>query len=194
MMTKKIILTGLLLVCVLSAITGYGTIADFIDTEISTGNTFELCAWSDTSINVDVKPGSCPNPINTGSEGVLPIAILGTEDRSVGNLDPASVRVWRANDTGDSIGGNVEPLMHSYEDTATPFDHETEEGCCHELAGDGIDDLNLKFDRQALVDDLRLDEIADNTEIYLILTVDVMDDGGNITDTLVGQDCVRVQH
>ena len=42
---------------------------------------------------VDIKPGSCPNPINVKSKGVLPTEILGTEDFDVTMVDPASVRL-----------------------------------------------------------------------------------------------------
>jgi hypothetical protein len=44
-------------------------------------------------VPVDIKPGSCPNPINTKSKGVLPVTIAGTEDFDVTMIDPASVRL-----------------------------------------------------------------------------------------------------
>lgn len=173
---------------------GAGTIADFTDIEVSTGNTFETGQWRDGMVKIDIKSGSCPNPINVKSGGkVLQIAILGTSAFPVDDLDPESVRVWRI-DNGKYIGGGVEPLKHSYEDTATPF-YPTpgEDICCHDLAGDGIVDLNVQFDKQALVDDLELDALADNTTIYLRVTVDALDEEGNVVDTLVGGDCVRIQ-
>ncbi|MCK4527876.1 hypothetical protein KAW18_10935 [candidate division WOR-3 bacterium] len=189
------ILAVLLVMGVLSAFAGAGTIADFLDTEVSTGNTFETGKWCDGIIKIDVKPGSCPNPINVKSGGnVLQIAILGTVDFPVDDLDPESVRVWWRNDNGDYIGGNVKPIHHSYEDTATPF-YPTPGGedCCHNKTGDGFDDLNVQFNKQALVDDLELDALADKTTIYLRVTVDALDEEGNVVDTLVGGDCVRIQ-
>ena len=35
------------------------------------------------TISIDIKPGSCPNPLNSNSQGVLPVALLGTEDFDV---------------------------------------------------------------------------------------------------------------
>lgn len=165
---------------------GAGTIADFSDIEVSTGNMFNTTIWRDGTIKVDIKQGSCPNLINVNSGGILPVAILGTKDFPVDDLDPESVRIWR-NDNGDYIGGNVTPEKYSYEDTATPFDPMTEEGCCHDLTGDGIVDFDVKFDKKALVDDLSLKEIADDTTIYLRVTV--LDDEGK---ELVGRDCVLI--
>ena len=161
--------------------------SDSLTCDIAFEVTDECLAARD--FKIDVKPGSCPNPFNVipPCKGDLPIALLGTFDYPVDDLDPTSVRVWR-----NGIGGNVAPLRYSYEDTATPF-YPTEEECCHDLTGDGIEDLNVKFDRPALIDDLRLCEIPDKTEIYLTVTVDVLDDAGSVIDTLVGSDCVLIR-
>ena len=178
-----------------------GAFADFGDIEVSIGNTFETGKWRDGIIKIDVKPCSCPNPININGKGggnkVLPIAILGTKDFSVDDLVQTSVRVWRYDKiNGKYIGGGVEPIHHSYEDTAIPF-YPTPGGedCCLEYSiGDGIVDLNVQFNKQALVEDLKLDEIPDKpTTIYLRVTVDALDEEGNVVDTLVGGDCVRIQ-
>jgi hypothetical protein len=60
-------------------------------------------------VAVDIKPGSCPNPLNVKSKGVLPVAILGTEDFDVNQIDIASIRLE-----------GVAPIRSSYEDVATP--------------------------------------------------------------------------
>ena len=95
-------------------------------------------------IPVDIKPGSCPNPVNVKSKGVIPVAVLGTADFDVTQIDPASIR----------LNGIVAPLRWSFEDVATPFvplvgDEEAQ--ACHELGPDGYMDLGLKFDTQAFV-------------------------------------------
>ena len=61
---------------------------------------------------VDIKPGSCPNPLNVGSQGVLPVAIAGTVDFDVTTVDPNSIRLI-----------DVAPLQSktSYEDVCTAF-------------------------------------------------------------------------
>ena len=54
---------------------------------------------------VDIKPGSCPNPLNVKSSGVLPVAILGTADFDVTTIDATSIRL-----------AGVSPLRSSIED------------------------------------------------------------------------------
>ena len=41
--------------------------------------------------DVDIKPGSLTNPFNVKSKGVLPIAILTTEDFDATTIDPVTV-------------------------------------------------------------------------------------------------------
>ena len=60
---------------------------------------------------VDIKPQSCPNPLNVKKKGVLPIAILGTEDFDVTEIDPASVELEY-----------ISPLRWALEDVATPYE------------------------------------------------------------------------
>lgn len=81
---------------------------------------------------LDIKPGSCENPLNVRSRGVLPAAILGTAELDVASIDRASIRL-----------AGVAPLRSSLEDVGTPGD-------C-DAGPDGIPDLVLKFDTEALV-------------------------------------------
>lgn len=131
---------------------------------------------------VDIKPGSCPNPLNLKSKGVLPVAVLGTEDFDVATIDPSTIRLTR-----ESVECYVEPLRWSYEDVATPFDGELCD--CHDLNGDGYMDLTLKFDTQELVNCLALEEVAGET-IPLTLTGNLKEEEGGTPIT--GQDCVRI--
>jgi hypothetical protein len=89
---------------------------------------------------MDIKPGSCPNPLNTRSNGVLPIAVLGTEWFDVYNVDPATVTL---------VG--VPPLRWAYEDVATPMDMMADVCDCNEYGPDGLMDMTLKFDTQEIV-------------------------------------------
>lgn len=95
-------------------------------------------------MGVDVKPGSCPNPINFTSGGVVPVAITGTADFDVTQIDPATVRL---NDI-------VAPIRWNVEDVATPFEPfmEKENALdCHEFTGDGYMDLTLKFAKEDVI-------------------------------------------
>lgn len=124
---------------------------------------------------MDVKPGACPNSFNPRSRGVLPVAIIGTEDFDVTAVNVSSVLLSRA----DGVGGEVSPNEgppgpHTViEDMATPFDGEP---CgCHDLEGDGIDDLVMKFRKNDMVDILQLDESSAGDEIELMVSGNLLD-------------------
>ncbi len=50
---------------------------------------------------LDIKPGSCPNPVNPKSKGVEPMAVVGSESFDVMQVDIDSLTVARA----DGVGG-----------------------------------------------------------------------------------------
>ncbi len=112
------------------------------------------------AVYVDIKPGGCPTPINVGSKGVLPVAVLGTNDFDVTTIDPRSITL-----------AGVFPLRWSLEDVATPYEINIEE-CniddCHELSGDGYVDLTLKFDSQEIYE--AIGEVYDRECLILELT------------------------
>jgi hypothetical protein len=92
-------------------------------------------------VHFDIKPGSCRNPINPRSQGRIPVALLGTADFDITQIDVATVRLE-----------GVAPVDSSYEDVATPFLGEL---CgCTEAGADGFEDLTLKFNTQELIDAL----------------------------------------
>jgi hypothetical protein len=126
----------------------------------------------------DIKPGSCPNPLNVRSRGVLPAAILGTENFDVTQIDLMTLQLMR-----DGVGG-VMPLRWSYEDVGTPF---MGIPCdCHAMHGDGIMDLTLKFDTPEVVGSLGLQGMPEG-EVELAIA-------GNLVDgePILGADCVRL--
>ena len=92
-------------------------------------------------ISIDIKPGSDVNPINLGSKGTTPVAILGTETFDVTTVDVASVRF-----AGAPVRTKPNGTLHfSYED----------------VNKDGFLDLMMHFSTQALMLD------ADSTEATL---------------------------
>jgi hypothetical protein len=114
------------------------------------------------SVDTDIKPGSCPNPLNPKSKSVLPVAVLGTQEFDVTTIDPQTILLGR-----EGIEEGIAPIRYSYEDVATPFEGELCD--CHDLNGDGYLDLTLKFKTQELVDILKLKDVAGET-IPLTLT------------------------
>jgi hypothetical protein len=134
-------------------------------------------------VPVDIKPTSCPNPLNVGKRGVLPVAILGTEGFDVSRVDPATVELE-----------GVSPLRWAWEDVATPFEPFIgKEDCfadCNEEGPDGYPDLTLKFDAQEVV--AALGEVEDGDCLVLQLTGSLTggDCGGG---AIVGEDVIWIQ-
>src|SRR5438132_963056 len=62
------------------------------------------------TIAIDIKPKSCPNPLNTNDQGVLPVAILGTDSFDVTKVDVSTIKL-----------AGVSPVRSALEDVATPF-------------------------------------------------------------------------
>jgi hypothetical protein len=139
-------------------------------------------AYPDTwkKIDVDIKPGGCPNPINPKSKGVIPVAILGTNEFDVNNIDPETIMLGR-----EGISEGVRPSKYSFEDESTPFEGRL---CnCHDLGKDGYMDMILHFDTQQIVTKLELTEAAVSS-IPLKITCNLKGD----TSTLIGQDCAKI--
>jgi len=128
-----------------------------------------------TVVAVDIKPGSCPNPLNLESRGVLPVAILGAEHFDVNTIDAGSIFLE-----------GVPTIRTNYEDVAAPVTDGNE--CeCNTSGTDGYTDLTLKFRTSQLVEQIigSFGELTAGDELVLTLT-------GALSDgTLIeGEDCV----
>ena len=128
------------------------------------------------TVYIDIKPQSCPNPLNVKSKGMLSVAILGSAVFDVNDIDIASIEIL-----------GVRLVRSSMEDVATPVAEESlpEDCLCTTEGPDGYMDLTLKFDKQAIVE--AIGEVED--EDYVILTLTgFLKDGTPIE----GTDCVRI--
>ncbi len=138
-------------------------------------------------VPVDIQPTSCPNPLTMTRKGVIPVAILGTEDFDVTTIDPASVKL---------VG--VEPLRWSLEDVATPFEPVLGKEDCMDCTTEGMDgrvDLSLKFDAEAIVqaiDDI-FGEVEDCACLVLTLEAWIVLEDGSQGAPILGEDVVRIQ-
>ena len=125
---------------------------------------------------IDIKPTSCPNPINPQDLGVVSVAILGThvpEVFDVTSVDPTTVALM-----------GVQPIRWAYEDVATPYNYEL---CgCHTDGPDGIEDLVFKFDTRAVFGSIEtaFGPVADNDSITVVMTWKLLD--GTL---MQGSDC-----
>lgn len=133
-------------------------------------------------VDVDVKPGSWPNPINIVSKGVFAAAICGTEDFDVSTIDPSTVKICI-----EGTAEGISPIRWSYQDAATPFTGPEGEG--HALCGDGYLDLLFHFDTQAVVTALGLAGHVGQT-IPLMIKGNLLESAGGTP--IQGQDYVRI--
>jgi hypothetical protein len=141
---------------------------------------FDLTKSTIIPVAVDIHPTSCPNPLNMDGKGVIPVAILGTEDFDVTQIDPASVALE-----------GVSPLRWAMEDVATPYEPFVgKEGCmdCTDEGPDGQTDLTLKFKMQEIVD--ALGEVNDGDCVVLTLTGNLKEEFGGIS--IIGEDVVKI--
>lgn len=145
------------------------------------------CTSAPTIANLDIKPDSCPNPVNPTSKGVLPVTLVGSIDFDVTMVDLDSLTLAR----GDGVGESITPLSNrrgpriDIEDVTTPV---SDEPCmCHNLSGDGIDDLSLKFSTAVLSRAFMLNTLPDGETIELVLR-------GTLQDgtTLEATDCIVI--
>jgi hypothetical protein len=126
------------------------------------------------AVHVDIKPGSCENPINEKSRGVLPVAILGTADFDVTTIDPVTIRL-----------AGVAPIRSAVEDVAAPaVSGAGFGGCgvdCTDEGPDGWDDLTLKFRNQEII--AALNHYQDRECLELKLTGHLLEEfGGTLID------------
>ncbi len=137
------------------------------------------------TVPVDIKPGACPNVWNAKSEGVLPVAILGTKDFDVTTLDPATILL-----------AGVAPLRWNLADVGTPFEPFTGKekvSDCSAKGPDGIRDLALKFDSSLLLAALKAkleNDPVDGQAFVFPLTAKLKESAGG--NDVTGEDVVLI--
>lgn len=131
-------------------------------------------------VPVAVKPGGCPSPINMKARGMVPVAILGTDELDVSQIDPATIRLE-----------GVAPVRSAHEDVGSPVEPyvgKTPEDCSAD-GPDGFTDLTLKFESIRLTDALA--GAADGEYRTLSLTGNLLPEHGGTA--LAGEDVVVVR-
>lgn len=134
-------------------------------------------------VSIDIKPRSCPNPLNMKSKGLVPVAILGTDELDVKQINPATIVLGR-----EGIEVGVELLRWAYEDVATLFKGELCD--CHTLGPDSYLDLTVKFstaELAVLAEELGL---VEGETIPLILTGNLLEELGG--SAIRGDDCMWI--
>ena len=119
-------------------------------------------------VDLDVKPGSSTNPINVGSNGTFPVAILGSEDFDVTTVDVASILLGDGSSSGTGVAVKKNGSLHySIED----------------VDGDGDMDLMMHFSTQAMVANGDLS----STSTSLSVSGETNDD-----EVIVGEDIISI--
>jgi len=157
-------------------------------------------------VAVDIKPGSCPNPLNVrGIDGTDEwITLPGDAPMADETMDlkadngmnhsraviPVAILgsdefdVFEIDWTTVTLAG-VPAVRSGYEDVSTPMGEDAEECECNTYGGDGYVDLTLKFDKAAVI--AALGSVADRETIPLLLE-GLMIDGTEIQ----GTDCMWI--
>jgi hypothetical protein len=153
---------------------------DVLVTQTAGGQRKEFCGQ--VRVPVDIKPGSCPNALNVKAKGVVPVAILGTADFDVTEIDVATLQL-----------GGVDAIQYSLEDVATPFEPYVGKQFaldCNERGSDGYLDLTLKFDTEEIAEAIEnaVGPLQDGAEIALTLTGQFLDG-----QPFVGEDVVLIR-
>lgn len=132
-------------------------------------------------VAVDIRPQGCPNPLALPSNGYLPVAIAGTYDLDVYQIDQASIRLE-----------GVPPMRSAFENVTTPFEPVTGKFYaldCSDYGPDGYDDLTLKFASDAVIAAIG-DDVENRDVRILTLTGSLLPDFGG--DEIVGEDVVVI--
>ncbi len=122
-----------------------------------------LPVYAGTSVFIDIKPNSCPNPLNCKAGGFISVAILGTDTLDVTDIDLSTVQLE-----------GVSPIHSDLEDVATPFTDDLVDCLsCNEDGADGFLDLVLKFDKQDIL--AAIGFFSDGECLTLMLIGDFLD-------------------
>lgn len=113
---------------------------------------------TDIKVAFDFKPQGCPNPFNVNTKLIVTAAILGSANFDVSKIDVSTVKL-----------NGVSPLLSGIVDVAAPFGGIlTDCSSCTAAGPDGIKDLMLKFNSQALL--TALGAITDGQCVKVLLT------------------------
>lgn len=155
-------------------------------------------------LDVDIKPGSCPNPFNPKSKGSVPVAIVGSNDLDVTTIDVTSITLEGVSAMEQYMIADVTEANGSPDDCYDCFDEDDpanyncdlwdanyppvpgSDGILDSYCGDGYDDLIVKFDTQELAAAIGEVSVDDCVKLELIA---VKNDGTFI----VGSDSVVIR-
>ncbi len=137
-------------------------------------------------VPVDIVPGKCPSGLKLKGGGKVKLAVASTATLDATTVDPASVQVL-----------GLSPVQALVKDSATPyapFLGKTLATDCHALGADGLDDLELRFDKKDLIAALEAANggpLASGQVIVVPLTGNLLPAFGG--SMIVGEDVILIQ-
>lgn len=148
-------------------------------------------------VAVDIKPGSCPNPINVKSRGVIPMAILGGKDLEIRAIDFASIYLTNGLTDNDGNLITVAPIRLGIEDVGGPYPFDPlmpreDRMDCGVSTADSIMDLTLKFSTPKVVEAFNLKNEEDSSTQEWFLMFSLKDPNRKIVKEMVGSDLVWI--
>jgi hypothetical protein len=143
-----------------------------------------------------IKQGSCPAPVNPDSHGLTPMLLVGESEFDVGQVVLASLELSRCDGVGGAItphegppgpGSQIVDLNHPNDSDVGCGDGQVPCTCNADQSSDGIDDLRLRFDTEAMAEAFELHGVVPGMTVTLMLT-------GELTDgsQFAAADCIRV--
>lgn len=106
-------------------------------------------------VTFDVRPGSCPNPLNPKSNGLVPALLLGSEEIDVRHINLSSLRL---EDTVSPITTRVADMGSAYDGNGHP---------CADTSPDGYADLSMKFSTEDIASVLGKAKKGDEVSLLL---------------------------
>ncbi len=155
----------------------------------------DVVTAADHKPHLDIKPGSCPNPVNVShgaavsdaaAAAVVSAGLLGNAF-DVTQIDINTVRLSPVILQADGSNSELSPVHISFDDIGAPFEP-TDTCQCAALPPDGILDLVIHFDRQSMVDTFGLQSLQNNAQFPLKAT-GIADEGRAIFSA---RDCIRI--
>jgi hypothetical protein len=144
-------------------------------------------------VPLDIKPGSCPNPLNVKGGRLEDAGSRGGSNMAVGGgADPAASEGERGKkavlpiailgtdefdvalvDATTVVLAGVPAVRWNYDDVTTPVADGAEECECNDYGPDGFNDMTLKFDKAAII--AALGEVYDGDVVPLTISGQLVD-------------------
>jgi hypothetical protein len=140
--------------------------------------------------HLDIKPGSCPNPIQlrgANAAATVSTGVLGNAF-DVTQVNLGSVRMQRPPPAAFMFDAQVIPIHVTLSDVGTPF-HGDSPCDCAAFGPDGILDINVQYNKSDFITVLKLDAETIGSNVPLQV-VGISKDAETI---FAAVDCVRIQ-